>query len=330
MSLMDDALQPFAVGGLFALDGKRGDENLADLLVGRLGYDLNFDALSRSFSADFRDPNIVVAAIGGDASRFASAALQTISMVERDVVDKDTFAWGIVKLYYSAFYAGHALIRLLGASCTYLDRSHISRVTALGAALGKMPGFRIETGLYHCHVNATSSGFVYERARGSVGGAHESFWEIFRQRIRDLMQAVLAGPLDRTDADAVFGKLRSFDDILSTRGATAHGALSELRNNVQYRHSLGAWFPVAVSKAQRAKLSRIASQWQRDPMNVELPAADTNILEQFAAACAFVVAVCRSLLFRIVQRSSVRDRCFICFGPVAFLRNARLSVPRNY
>jgi len=326
MSLVADALQPHSIAGLMSLAGNTGSGGISELLVKSSGgFDLDFDDASQSFSLDFRDSQAIVPAIGADCSRFASAAFQSITPIASEIVNKDSLAWSMIKLYYSAFYAGHSLIRILGESCSYLDHRHVARVIAVGSAIGKVPKFRIDGGLYHCKSNRSATVLSFVRARGSVGGAHESFWAIFRQCIRELTQDVLRGPLVSAEAVAVFTQLQALEQILAASGPGSHGALSVVRNDLQYKHSFGVWFPVKVHKRERERLGRLAAQWQRDPMSVDLTAAPHDPLSQFTIACAFITSVCRCLLCRIVERSAVGARCFACFGPISFLRTAGLA-----
>jgi hypothetical protein len=244
--------------------------------------------------------------------------------VSREITEKDTLAWSIIKLYYSAFYAGHSIIRMLGESCSFLERAHTSRISALGTAMGKSPNFRIERGLYHCKLNSGATAIKYVKAGGAVGGAHESFWKIFEGRIHELAEGVLVGGLIPSEAQRVFVQFQSFEQALNT-GARAYGALSALRNDLQYRHLFGVWFPVQLRKREREKLSRLAAQWQRDPMDVDLQPAGQDDLSSFVMACTFIVSLCRAMLFRIMELSTEGQRCFACFGPISFLRDAGLQ-----
>ena len=148
---------------------------------------------------------MLAVALAGDCSRLSSAAFQTMSYVADEIVARDSAAWSFIKLYYAAFYAGHALIRLFGEGCSYFGRQHTSRLGALSDALGIVPAFGIDAGLYYCVVKNAAMTCV--RARGSVGGAHESFWAIFGAFIRKAAEGVLKGNLPRADAQAALRAL---------------------------------------------------------------------------------------------------------------------------
>ena len=56
-----------------------------------------------------------------EGARFASAALESYSTVRSrwgNPEDRDGLGWKLVSLYYSAYYAGHAILRLSGVTVT--------------------------------------------------------------------------------------------------------------------------------------------------------------------------------------------------------------------
>ncbi|MEZ5830632.1 MAG: hypothetical protein R3D05_05595 [Dongiaceae bacterium] len=301
---------------------------MPDLLIGpeQIGYDLEFDAANQTVLVDFRDPRFITAAIAADFNRFSVAAFQTVNSLSPEVTEADALAWATVKLYYAAFYSGHALMRLLGESCSHFDRVHVTRIIALATAIGKLPSFNIDSGLYHCIVSPATTAITCRRARGSVGGTHEAFWQLFGAQIQTLSGEILRGPLRPVDAQAVFSQLQLFLRIIRKSGAYAHSWLSVVRNDLQYRHRFGVWYPTSIRKREREVLARLADQWRRDPMEVDLAAPRNGDLGAFVVGCAFVLALCRSLLVRIAERSTAGSRGFMNYGPIGYFNHAGLIV----
>jgi hypothetical protein len=310
MSLAADALQVYLVRDLILVSGRAPLAHLADVITDapRAGYDLDFDGLDSSIQIDFREPLFVAAAIAGDAARFSAACFTTMTSIEAAMEQPETFAWALVRMYYAAFYGGHAFIRLSGLSCSQIDSRHVTRLRSLYDARGIVPTFPISSGLYRCSLNPAQTGFSMTMARGRVGGAHEAFWEIFDAFISEAANGALAGRLSRDDSLAVFSKLESLRKI-HQRGAGASW-LSAIRNEIQYRHARGAWSPLSVNRTGRTNLSRLASQWSRDPMDIDIEAPPCGELGAFVAACAFTSALCRTLLRRVADRSSVGAASF--------------------
>jgi hypothetical protein len=314
MSLMADALQPLIVKGIFTISGRLELASIPDAIVSpRAAYDLDFDNQNREVLFDFRDPNFVVTATAADCCRLSGSAFQTICSVADEAFDRDALPWELIKLYYSAFYAGQTIIRLLGESCSFFDGRHISRIDAVGQAIGKTPGFRIDAGLYRCVIDTSVTKLTCTRI---TGGTHESFWGVFGERIKVTTENVLRGPLVPSDAQAVFAQLDAFVRLIRRHGS--YSWLSTLRNDLQYRHLYKVWFPSGVAKRDRETLCRLTSQWKLDPMSVNLDAVRFGVLGEFVVACAFVVALCRILLSRIAERAP-QKRSFLHYGPMEFL-----------
>jgi hypothetical protein len=318
MSVTADALQPSFLRGLFQLRDRAETYGLADSITSapRSGFDLDFEDARRVIGIDFRESGFVTSIFAADACRFASASFASISKVSAEMEDKTTAPWALIKLYYSAFYAGHSIIRLLGQSCSYLDSNHVQHLRRLTTALGLAPNFVIDAGMYHFVMNNAQTGFALSRATGRVGGAHESFWKVFGIFLEEITEQVLLGRLAPREAREVFLKLEGWRQILQRQGAIASSSwLSAVRNEIQYKLAHKLWPPAALNKRSRTSLARIVMQWERDPMNLDLGDVSQGDLQQFVVACTFTVTLCRVLLARIAERSSAGARSFAS-GPL--------------
>ncbi len=310
---MADALQPLIVKGILSISGRPELASIPDAIISpRAAYDLDFDDPSHGVLFDFRDPGFLITATAADCCRFSGSAFQTVSSITAASFDRDSMPWELIKFYYSAFYAGHTIIRLLGESCSFFDRRHISRIDSFGKAIGKTPGFKVDAGLYRCTIAPSATKLTCTKL---TGGTHESFWGVFGERLGAATDNVLCGPLVRTDAQAVFGQLAAFALLIKRHGS--YSWLSTLRNDLQYRHRHKVWYPSGVGKRDRQTLSRLIAQWRLDPMSMSLDAAGGD-LGEFVLACAFILALCRVLLIRIVEHSPKR-RSFLQYGPSVFM-----------
>ena len=312
---MADALQPLMVQGILGIAGRLAVMSLPDAIISpRAAYDLDFDDVDRAILFDFRDADLIVTATASDCCRLAGSAFQTVSSVALEaVLEKKALPWEIIKLYYSAFYAGQTVIRLLGEGCSFLDARHISRIETFAQAIRKMPAFKLEAGLYRCALDPSATKL---RCARIAGGTHESFWNVFGERLGAATVGVLRGPLVPNDAQAVFAQLDAFGRLIARHGS--YRWLSTLRNDLQYRHRHDVWFPSSIGKRDRGTLRRLASQWRADPMSLDLDAARFGVLGEFIIACAFIVALCRVMLTRVAERSPTK-RSFLHHGPMEFI-----------
>lgn len=317
MSLVADALQPVLVRGLFSLRGRALVTNLPDIITlpRKAGFDLDF-ADPNDVQIDFRDPIFVTEAIGGDACRFAIAAFVSLNNIS-EIVDAKAFPWSMIKIYYSAYYAGHCILRLVGQSCSNLDLSHISRLQQLAGIINPSLPFPLTGGLHHCTLRASQAGFSLRRAQAVSGGDHATFWRIFSAFLVENDEVLLQGRLPPSDAQEVFRKLSSLRDILNGHGSTAANWLSQVRNGLQYRHGFSAWPPSSLKQEKRDLFLRLASQWKNDPMSIELAHPPGDDLGLFISACSFLVALCRALFERI-SAASTEVRYSFARGPLAY------------
>lgn len=319
MSLAADALQPYLVKEFVSLSGRAKTATLTDLIVAdTIGYNLAFDDNDQSITIDFRDQEPVIDALAGDCCRFSFASFQTVSRLSVETEERDTVAWSLVKAYYAAFYAAHALIRLTGESCSFFDRQHTARIVQLGNAYGLQRSFGIDSGLYHCVLSPNATALKCIRIRSSVG-IHEAFWNVFGAKIDSLAQAVLAGNLPTIDAQTTFAQLEKLTNILARRGGFSW--LSNVRNDLQYRQHHGVWFPARLKKSEKQSLGRIIARWSDDPMTIDLDTIRFGLLGDFMAACTFIVALCHALLDRIAERSTAGVKSFVCLGPITYLND---------
>jgi len=224
-----------------------------------------------------------------------------------------------VKLYYAAFYAGHALIRLCGEGCSYFGRQHTTRLLSISDALGMSPLFKIEAGLYRCVVTNSGTALTCVRAHSSAGGAHQIFWMLFGNYLKKAAEGALRSNMTRADAQAAFVQFDQLLTILS-RGA-GYSWLSIVRNDLQYRLQHGVWHPERLRTPALRGLSSLAGQWKRDPMSIDFANCKFGLLGEFVCCCVFVIALCREILWRIAERSSVGARSFARTGPMVLLND---------
>jgi len=127
------------------------------------------------------------------------------------------------------------------------------------------------------------------------------------------------GVLPAVDTNIIFAKLESFTDCLKKDGKDKR--LSALRNDLQYAHQLSTWFPKVIKRRELTGYSGVIKSWTKDPMSIIMDSNDFG-LSCYTASCTFVVALCRTLMARIADRSSERDS-FASVGPMAFIKDRK-------
>lgn len=317
MPLIAAALLPSIVTHLGNVGSGAPSMTLADLVTATgSGYDIGLVA-PKMLSLDFREPTPIAAALASDCGRFSCAAFQSMAEISTEMDARDKVGWALVKLYYAAFYAGHALVRTLGEGCSFFYRRHVDRIASVADASGILPQLRLDAGLYHCVLSPSASVVTYAKAASTSGGAHEAFWLVFGNKLRTVADSVLTGPLPTADAQAVYTQLDQLLQLINRKGGFSW--LSGVRNDLQYRLQHNVWYPETMRAKDRRDLGRIAGQWARDPLTIDLSNRRRGLLGEFSLACAFIVALCREVFGLIADRSSKGRKSFARTGPMAFL-----------
>lgn len=103
------------------------------------------------FVLHFTTPEQLLAAIASDCNRLAIATFESIASVHRNPLLPKSTGWQVIQTYYSAFFAAHTILRILGVSCTQVDTSSAKLVFKIADGFGQSGGVAsIEQGLSSC------------------------------------------------------------------------------------------------------------------------------------------------------------------------------------
>ena len=154
-------------------------------------------------------------------------------------------AWNNIKLYYSAYFAANSIIRILGISCTYISGDVLSALRRAASAVTQPGGIPLKINQAVYRVDAFNSSNLTEFS-DLKGTAHEAFWRCFASVITeaDTKIDLAFGPARFANERA---KLISIKNLLKppqfSQNSSRGDWLSEIRNNINYRHEYGLWFP---------------------------------------------------------------------------------------
>ena len=113
-------------------------------------------------------------------------------------------------------------------------------------------------------------------------------------------------------------KLTELCGLLSQNQVNNGSWLSFIRNEVNYRHQLGTWYPYRYSSNINTKLFNNCEEWKQDPMTIDLRRQGGLELCSFQNACNFLISLCRELVCDMSERCST-GKSFHHFGSIAFL-----------
>ena len=318
MSIIADAIRPFWAPNIHDVGGRltkdlRGwicDERYAIYRpLTQSGFHLFVDTGATEVA--------LIRALAFDAGRLASAAFESVSDVKKRGEAPKSTAWSFIKLYYAAFFSAHSILRILGSSCTQFTDAQARSVNRI-ASVYSVQAVSATTGFYLCRYLQPSAELEGTRL-ASARGVHETFWQVFNSEIGSLCQRLLLSGGSTTRSQQVVAKLSDLQGILCLERQSGTW-LSQIRNEVNYRHGLGAWHPYRGFTNSNRRLYEAANRWKDDPMGMSLRSGDR--VAQYHAACSFLVALCRVFIEDLSNRCHGRS-CHE-YGALAFLNHAGL------
>ena len=130
----------------------------------------------------------LVESLSFDLARFACAACESTRGLEEDEQFPKATAWASIRLYYSAFFAAHAILRYFGTSCSQVDYEQSLKVTQFANSIYGIAS-RMQSGFYCARFNSVSSDLVMSKYSDS----HKDTWKCFKELLGDVRQLVLDG-----------------------------------------------------------------------------------------------------------------------------------------
>lgn len=234
-----------------------------------------------------------------EADRFATAAFESLLTGGRNENFPRSTAWLLIRCYYSAFFALHSLLRISGVACTRVGAG-LSNVNREAVSLfGQTVPYT--SGLYIFTLENDSRTVICRKVQGSA--THEILWSQLEYYLARLVGTVLANTNE--DHQELVALIDSFQRVLQGRGGELW--FTRLRNNVNYSHTLGTWFPYRGTTTDYDRISQVLEGWEKTPTPL---AQGADEIMQFTAACKFLVSICattvRDVHFRSVAKSPFR------------------------
>lgn len=254
------------------------------------------------------DSDELLSCVLSDYSRFALASLESRLLATMPYYTPRAVAWPLVKDYYAAFYAGHAVLRATGTGIVRIDDALPSSITRLGR-IYVGPTFTFVKGTYRYEIGGlgqTQMSLTLTRLDSS-SAIHASFWEHFSAFLNELGNAVVRN--QEPQSAQIVGRLEEFARLLRGAGGdSSTGGLSEFRNAVNYRHEYGVWFPFAPSNPR----DRAASLPIAGNASVRLDIDGRNQpIRAFQHAAIFMASLNYDLAELVIARAASKREEFV-------------------
>ncbi|WAG06507.1 hypothetical protein NRZ30_15710 [Aeromonas jandaei] len=219
---------------------------------------------AKEFELVFQQTEHLYAALANDCNRFAQAAIESMWCVGQiDKLPKST-GWATVQMYYSAFFAVHAILRIFGRACTQLEDSHVRKVIQIASATN-MGGdaTKIESGFYISIINGSK--IEYKKLQDSHADTWWSFSNLLTWILNELPNTTGLGE-HKVKAAELISDIKS---AISKSGASKGNWPSQIRNKINYQHSHGVWYPYKSALHVHEQILRNA-EWLKNPESFDL------------------------------------------------------------
>jgi hypothetical protein len=231
----------------------------------------NANGRASAFKLRLQSPEFLFAALANDCNRFAQAAIETMWCIgEVKKLPKST-SWASIQMYYSAFFAAHAILRVFGRACTQLENDHVDvvyQVSQVTQMDGGVSG--IENGFYVSIIE--NNCIEYRKLKDSHADTWLSFTNLLTWIIGELPNTSGLGK-HKLDAIDLVSNLKS---SLTKSGAARGNWPSIIRNRINYQHSHGVWYPYKGAVHDPGAVLK-NSEWLKLPDSFDLAASNNDV-----------------------------------------------------
>lgn len=314
-SFFAKTLRPFWVDGLNEVTSLRNSLLLEtfDLKNGYIFYD---QIQTQSFKAKITDLDLFLCAYASDINRFGCAAVESMHEMYYKPSFLKSHSWKCVKAYYAAYYAAHALLRMHGISCTNFEYENLNSIERIADLWNMQNNISIEKGYYQCFLNASNKEILCNKITTSGNkGSHEQLWHVFLRHLEYIITEVSNLPVS-PENQIFLTKFQDLKNILTSFGSNGGNWLSKVRNEINYKHIKGLWYPYKNAERSYEKIEALIQKWEEIPDTMDISTNYSRPILRFLDGCIFIVSL---------YLNSAKDMATLCPKGKSFHKQGVLS-----
>lgn len=240
-------------------------------------------------------------AIAFDLARMSMAAFESIGDLQQHPLMPKSLGWTIIKTYYSAFFAAHALLRTFGVSLTQLDGLQISRISQIAALYGTVNGQKLSNGFYVCIYDAQTGKLTCKHA-GKTGGSHEVLWKYFLNSMMQFSSLILSTQGVSANQQQAAATITELCSSLKHNNKNTGSWLSSIRNLTNYKHEYGVWFPYRSRVKYFSELPNMRDEWRKKPEDISIWNGNGRELQRFIGVSNVILALLKATVLDMSRR----------------------------
>lgn len=265
------------------------------------------------FSLSTTNPEDVIKPLCHDIARFANSSLESITNIDSDPLFPKSNGWMSIRIYYSAFFAAHSLLRIFGESCSYLNSESVN---AVNKTLRKQlpAGVPVKKGNYIIKFSKQFGGIQLDAH--DIDSSHAGLWDCFYELLTNLENSISLTTLFTTEQknDCV-----NFLSELKKRISRGNNKsfLSIVRNEINYNHAMNCWSSYQPEKRSDTNNIKLSSQkWVKTCSN-ELFSNSTKEKVDFTETCAIIISLMKDMLLEL---HAINKSSFLKYTTIPTLR----------
>mgnify|MGYP003363041544 CR=1 FL=1 len=228
-----------------------------------------------------------------DFERFCLSSLESFYVSKSDFDSNGFISWPLLKLYYSAFFSAHAIMRATGCAIVKIEREQIDAINMMvQTTTGTSP--RLKPGMFRCTLREVMPGqneLVISSPSDGVG-VHDAFWKTFCDYLDEIAEtAVQNGSPDASQ----------FVAGISNLSPKLRGWLSARRNDINYQQLFGVWYPLSCGRKIKNYVS-LVGKIKSKSVNINMDT--TKTIECFIRVSQFMACLNVDIGDYVCARSS--------------------------
>lgn len=290
-----------------------------------------------TFELQFYDFSVFLSCVACDISRLSTASIESLFSIKESEVNRKSLAWELIKYYYSAFYAAHSTLKICNLGLIQLDSVIINNIIRRASTLG-IPLSKISRGIYCFKTDAKNEKVFFFRL-SKYDDSHRGVWKRYID-LFDILTGVsvetqnlgvnsiikntkaqssqsIYSQMNLADAEKIVSVLDSLKCVLNKRGDA--NWLSSVRNDVNYNHHFGVWFPYKQYEESNMILPKMKGYFMLSPLDKKFNLDSSSTLLEFVNSCQLVNSINYSILSDLIKRHPA-NKSFVLNGPVSFVK----------
>lgn len=237
-----------------------------------------------------------------DTDRFATAAFESMIAESPKPEFPRSTAWLLIRGYYSAFFAMHALMRIQGVACLRVSKN-ITNIINKQLAYLFPDSPLLEAGFYLIQSNNSGAELTLNKLDLSATGSHEALWSQLNDQMNSISTIALRDTVDPDAGRELALLIGSLTSLLQKKGGPTW--LSQIRNRINYLHAYGTWSPYNTSTNDVARLTSRFEKWKTgEDLMTSVPLDE---LSEFVEACSFILYLCKATIKDLAYRSNANS-----------------------